>query len=140
MTRLLCAVCALGLGGALLAGCGGAGASGSTGTAVSHIDLSATKCGGDWKAQPDGRVDLAVTNRYSEVADVYAADSRTGEVYDELEGLAPKATAKIGATLAAGSYQLQCYTDTAGVNQARDAAVSRVHAAAYLEGAKLCAL
>lgn len=111
MTRLLCAVCALSLGGTLLAGCGGGSSSSPTATAVSHVDISVTKCGAGWKAQPDGRVDLTVTNRYSEVADVYLADHRTGEVYDELEGLAPGATAKIGATLVAGSYQLQCYTE-----------------------------
>jgi iron uptake system component EfeO len=70
-----------------------------------------SKCGGRWQAGPDGRVDLMVTNRYSEVADVYLADHRTGAVYDELEGLAPGATAKVGATLGAGSYQLQCYTE-----------------------------
>ncbi|HEY0277697.1 MAG TPA: EfeM/EfeO family lipoprotein, partial [Solirubrobacterales bacterium] len=70
-----------------------------------------SKCGGGWKAQPDGRVDLVVDNTYSEVADVYLADSKTGAVYDELEGLAPGATAKMEATLGAGEYRLQCYTD-----------------------------
>jgi iron uptake system component EfeO len=111
LTRLLCAVCALGLGGTLLAGCGGGTSSSQTGAAASHVVVNVSKCGGHWKAQPDGRVDLTVTNSYSEVADVYLADHRTGAVYDELEGLAPGATAKIGATLAAGAYQLQCYTD-----------------------------
>jgi iron uptake system component EfeO len=113
LSRLLGAgvMCALGLGGTLLAGCGGGTSSSHATTSAGRVQVSVSKCGGGWKAQPDGHVDLVVDNTYSEVADVYLADSRTGAVYDELEGLAPKATAKIEATLGAGEYRLQCYTD-----------------------------
>ncbi|HEY4094540.1 MAG TPA: EfeM/EfeO family lipoprotein [Baekduia sp.] len=113
MTRLLIAVCALGLGGTLLAGCGSGDKAASrdgAGAAAGRVDIRVSQCGGGWTAPRDGRLDLTVTNRYSEVADVYLADPRTGGVYDELEGLAPGASAKIDATLGGGRYQLQCYT------------------------------
>lgn len=112
MSRLLGAgvMCVLGLSGTLLAGCGGSSSSQAT-TSAGRVVVKVSKCGGGWKARPDGRVDLVVDNTYSEVADVYLADSKTGAVYDELEGLAPGATAKMEATLGAGEYRLQCYTD-----------------------------
>jgi len=111
LTRLLGAgvICVLGLGGTLLAGCGSSTSHATT--SAGRVVVNVSKCGGGWKAQPDGRVDLVVANHYTEVADVYLADSKTGAVYDELEGLAPKASAKVEATLGAGSYRLQCYTD-----------------------------
>jgi iron uptake system component EfeO len=113
LNRLLGAgvMCALGLTGTLLAGCGGGSSSTSATSSAGRVEVSVSKCGGGWKAQPDGRVDLVVDNTYTEVADIELANSKTGAVYDELEGLAPKATAKIEATLGAGSYRLQCYTD-----------------------------
>ncbi len=119
MIRLLAAVCALGLGGTLLAGCGDstasrhapAGASATGAGAAARVTLAFSTCGSRWQPASDGQLDLTVVNRYSEVADVYLADARTGAVYDELEGLAPRATGTIDATLGDGQYRLQCYTE-----------------------------
>jgi len=113
--RVLTTVCAVGVGGALLGGCGSGGASrsggeGAAGASSERVALSVSHCGGAWKPAADGRLDLTISNRYTEVADVYLADTR-GAVYSELEGLAPGATATIDATLGAGSYRLQCYTE-----------------------------
>jgi iron uptake system component EfeO len=112
LSRLLCAVCALGLGGTLLAGCGGGTSTGPVAGGPARVDVKVSRCGGRWQARRDGRVDLMVTNRYSEVADVYlAAAGRTDDVYDELEGLAPGASAEVEANLGPGEYRLQCYTE-----------------------------
>jgi iron uptake system component EfeO len=106
---------ALALSATLVAGCGDSAAprhSGSgTAPTTGAVSVRFSACGGRWKPERDGQLDLAVTNRYSEVADVYLANARTGAVYDELEGLAPRATAAVDATLGDGSYQLQCYTE-----------------------------
>ncbi len=110
MRRPVYGICALALGGALLAGCGG-GASSTAGSAVSRVRLTATRCGGSWRAGRDGHAEIDVINRYTEPAEVYLANARTGAVYEEIEGLAPRAAVTVSATLGSGSYELQCYTD-----------------------------
>src|SRR6476659_2329287 len=46
----------------------------------------------------------------------------------------------LGRARLAGHQQLQCHADAAGVYQTRNAAVSRMHSATYLEGPELCKL
>jgi iron uptake system component EfeO len=112
VTRALGTVCALVAGAALLAGCGGGSSSSASGSAVSDVDVSITQCGEGWEVPADGRADLAVTSSYgpTQVADVYLANAKTGQVYEEIEGLAPGSTVRIAPTLGSGSYQFQCFS------------------------------
>jgi iron uptake system component EfeO len=78
---------------------------------MSRVKLTASECGGRWNAGHSGQADIAVDNSYSETAEVYLANARTGAVYDEIEGLAPGAQNTLTGTLGTGAYQLQCYTE-----------------------------
>jgi iron uptake system component EfeO len=104
--------CAVALSGALIAGCGGGGRSAATATAsVSRVKLTVSRCGGAWRAEHGGQANIAVANGYTEAAEVYLANARTGALYDEIEGLAPGAVSTLSGTLGTGSYRLQCYTE-----------------------------
>ncbi len=100
----------LALGAILLAA---AGCSTSSPPAESAIQVSVSHCGAGWSHPRAGQQVLQLRNTGNAPAEVFLVETVSGEVYGELENIAPGTVRAMPVDLGGGTYAMRCSVNDA---------------------------
>jgi len=75
------------------------------------IQVSVSHCGQGWSHPHSGQQTLQISNTGDSPAEAYVVEVPGGQVYGELENLAPGTTRALEVTLGGGRYAIRCVPD-----------------------------
>jgi iron uptake system component EfeO len=85
----------------------------SAAPAETAIDVSVSRCGQGWSHPHTGQQTLQIRNTGNASAEAFLIETRSGQVYGELENLSPGTTRAMTVDLGGGSFALRCSVEDA---------------------------